>query len=194
MPVIEGNRLVTTRQRDVRLPDGRVLRVQDSGATEAPAVVFFHGTPGSRLLHESWLAAAASAGLRLLAYDRPGYGGSTSEPDRTVADAAADTAAVVDQLQVDRFAVWGASGGGPHALVCAALLPDRVVAAAAAPAAAPYDAAGLDWFAGMSERSALRFKLACAGTRRAIRDGARAVSGKPVLSLWCSTARRPSVS
>jgi pimeloyl-ACP methyl ester carboxylesterase len=55
-------------------------------------------------------------------HDRPGYGGSTPQPDRTVADAAADVAALADQLQVGRFAVWGASGGGPHALACAALL------------------------------------------------------------------------
>jgi pimeloyl-ACP methyl ester carboxylesterase len=147
----------------VRLADGRTLRIQDSGVTEAPTVVFFHGTPGSRLLHDRWLAAAAAAGLRLLAYDRPGYGGSSPQPDRSVADAAADVAAIADQLQVRRFAVWGASGGGPHALACAALLPDRVVAAAVAPSPAPYDASGLDWFAGMAETDVQRFKLALAG-------------------------------
>jgi pimeloyl-ACP methyl ester carboxylesterase len=154
---------MTTREHDVRLADGRTLRVQDSGATEAPTVVFFHGTPGCGLLHDRWLAAAAAAGLRLLAYDRPGYGGSTPQPDRTVADAAADVAALADQLQVGRFAVWGASGGGPHALACAALLPDRVVAAAVAASPAPYDAPGLDWFAGLAELHVQRFKLALAG-------------------------------
>jgi pimeloyl-ACP methyl ester carboxylesterase len=154
---------MTTREHDVRLADGRTLRIQDSGATEAPTVVFFHGTPGCGLLHDRWLAAAAAAGLRLLAYDRPGYGGSTPQPDRTVADAAADVAALADQLQVGRFAVWGASGGGPHALACAALLPDRVVAAAVAPSPAPYDASGLDWFAGLPETNLQRFKLALAG-------------------------------
>ena len=154
---------MTTRDHDVRLADGRTLRIQDSGATQAPAVVFCHGTPGSRLLHERSLAAAADAGLRLLAYDRPGCGGSTRQPDRTVADAAADVSAIADQLQLGRFAVWGASGGGPHALACAALLADRVVAAAVVASPAPYDAPGLDWFAGMAERNVQRFKLALAG-------------------------------
>jgi pimeloyl-ACP methyl ester carboxylesterase len=154
---------MTTREQAVRLADGRTLRIQDSGATEAPTVVFFHGTPGCGLLHDRWLAAAAATGLRLLAYDRPGYGGSAPQPDRSVADAAADVAAIADRLQVGRFAVWGASGGGPHALACAALLPDRVVAAAVAASPAPYDAPGLDWFAGMPEMDIQRFKLALAG-------------------------------
>jgi pimeloyl-ACP methyl ester carboxylesterase len=156
---------MTKRGHDVWLADGRTLRVQDVGATDDPTVVFCHGTPASRLLHDRWLAAATDAGLRLLAYDRPGYGGSTPKPDRSVADAA-DVAPIADQLQVDRFAVWGASGGGPHALACAALLPERVVAAAAAPSPASYDAPGLDWFAGMAETNIQRFKLALAGRDR----------------------------
>jgi pimeloyl-ACP methyl ester carboxylesterase len=154
---------MTTRDDDVRLADGRLLRIQDAGATEAPTVVFCHGTPGSRLLHDHWLNAAAAAGLRLLAYDRPGCGGATAQPDRTVADAAVDVAALADQLQLERFAVWGVSGGGPHALACAALLADRVVAAAVVASPAPYDAPGLDWFAGMADRNVQRLTLALAG-------------------------------
>jgi alpha/beta hydrolase fold len=105
---------MTTRDDDVRLADGRLLRrIQDTGATEAPTVVFCHGTPGSRLLHDHWLNAAAAAGLRLLAYDRPGCGGATAQPDRTVADAAADVAALAGQLQLERFAVWGSPAAAP---------------------------------------------------------------------------------
>ena len=107
--------MMTTREQDVRLADGRVLRVLDTGAADGQPVVVFHGTPASRRLHEAWVTAAQDAGLRLLSYDRPGYGGSPPRPGRTMADTAADVAAIADALGVDRFAVWGTSGGGPHA-------------------------------------------------------------------------------
>jgi pimeloyl-ACP methyl ester carboxylesterase len=109
------------------------------------------------------LATLTDAKIRLLSYDRPGYGGSTPQPDRTIANGAADVAAIADELGIGRFAVWGVSGGGPHALACAALLPDRVVAAAAAPTFAPYQAPGLAWFAGMAEGAAQLHKLATLG-------------------------------
>src|SRR5208282_1824181 len=68
-------------------------------------------------------------GLRLIGYDRPGYGGSTPQPGRTVADCASDVRAICAGLGIDRLAMWGVSGGGPHVLACAALLPDLVTAA-----------------------------------------------------------------
>jgi pimeloyl-ACP methyl ester carboxylesterase len=105
--------MMATHERDVRLADGRVLRVLDTGAADGQPVVVFHGTPASRRLHEVWVTAAQDAGLRLLSYDRPGYGGSPPRPGRTMADTAADVAAIAAALGVDRFAVWGTSGGGP---------------------------------------------------------------------------------
>jgi pimeloyl-ACP methyl ester carboxylesterase len=65
-------------------------------------------------------------GVRLIAFDRPGYGKSDRKPGRRVADGAEDVSEIADALGLDRFAVLGRSGGGPHALACAALLPDRV--------------------------------------------------------------------
>ena len=108
-------------------------------------------------------AVATHAGLRLLSYDRPGFGGSRAQPGRRVADAGADVAAIADQLGVDRFAVWGTAGGGPFALACAALLPDRVVAAALVSPLAPLDAPGLGWSAGMAGQVAQLHRLAAAG-------------------------------
>src|SRR4051812_15328069 len=76
------------------------------------------------------LEMAAARGMRLVTYARPGYGDSTPQPWRDVAAAAADVAELADALGIERFVTLGASGGGPHALACAALLPDRVTAVA----------------------------------------------------------------
>jgi len=105
------------------------------------------GTPGSRLLYGPHLLDAAERGIRLLSYDRPGYGGSTANPGRSIGDCADDVRTVIDALGIESCAVWGISGGGPHALACVGLLPDRVVAAATLASPAPFDAEDLDFFA-----------------------------------------------
>src|SRR5581483_155398 len=94
---------------------------------------------------------ALQNGIRLIGYDRPGYGGSTRHAGRRVADSAEDVRAIAQQLGIGRLAVWGMSMGGPHALACAALLPDLVVAAGMLASIAPYGAPGLDYFAGMGQ-------------------------------------------
>jgi pimeloyl-ACP methyl ester carboxylesterase len=118
-----------------------------------------HGTPGAGVLYSQHVSDAADRGIRLIGYDRPGYGGSTAQPGRTVADCAADVRAIAGELGIDRLGVWGISGGGPHALACAALLPDLVVAVCSLAAIAPYGAAGLDYFAGMGEENVDEIKL-----------------------------------
>src|SRR5690349_7589749 len=142
-----------TDEIDVALPDGRTLHAYASGGGdgERVAVVWHHGTPNVGAPPEPLFEQASRLGLRWVGYDRPGYGGSTPNPDRDVASAAADVTAVVDALGIDQFAVMGASGGGPHALACAALLPGRVLAAVSIAGLAPFDADGLDWFAGMGQ-------------------------------------------
>jgi pimeloyl-ACP methyl ester carboxylesterase len=145
-------------ERDLRLQDGRTLRVYDSGgadATDAFTVVWHHGSPQTGAPLEPLLAAAARRGIRLLSYGRPSYGGSSPHPGRQVASAAPDVAQLVDAAGVSRFAVMGASGGGPHALACAALLGDRVTGAVALAGLAP-PTADFDWFAGMVDAGALR--------------------------------------
>jgi pimeloyl-ACP methyl ester carboxylesterase len=88
------------------------------------------------------VADAAGRGLRLISYDRPGYGGSTPQPGRSIADCAGDVRAICAALGIDRLAMWGWSGGGAHLLACAALLPDLVVAAASLASLAPYGPKG----------------------------------------------------
>ena len=136
-------------RRAVRTPDGRILAVEDAGDPAGRPVLVHGGTPCSRHLYGPWVADAAGRGLRLIGYDRPGYGGSTPRPGYSVAGCAGDVRAICAALAIDRLAVWGISGGGPYALACAALLPELVAAAASLAGSAPYGAEGLDWFAGM---------------------------------------------
>ena len=138
-------------ERAVRTPDGRTLAVEDAGDPAGHVVLFHGGTPNSRHLYRPWVTDASGRGLRLIGYDRPGYGGSTPNPEYSVADCAGDVRAICAALEIGRLAMWGISGGGPYALACAALLPDLVVAAASLAGNAPYGVEGLDWFAGMEQ-------------------------------------------
>jgi pimeloyl-ACP methyl ester carboxylesterase len=157
------------RETDVLLPDGRVLHAYHAaGPADAAAVCWHHGTSNLGAPPEPLLTPAEQVGLRWFSFDRPGYGGSTLMPGRTVGSIAADAAAVADALEIGRLVVIGHSGGGPHALACAALLGDRVTAAVALAGPAPYDAAGLDWFAGMAPAGVASNRAAARG--RAARE------------------------
>lgn len=149
--------------RTVRLEDGRRVSVDLSGNPEGRPVFLLHGTPGSRLGPRPRGMVLYRLGIRLIAFDRPGYGHSDRLPGRRVADVAADVAAIADACGVERFAVVGRSGGGPHALACAALLPERVTRAAVLVSLAPPSAEGLDWFDGMAASNVVDFTAATAG-------------------------------
>jgi pimeloyl-ACP methyl ester carboxylesterase len=140
-------------------PDGRALCVEIAGPLSGRPVLVQGGSPNSRHLYETWIADADRHGVRLISYDRPGYGGSSPAPDHSVADGAADVRAIAEALGVGRMAVWGYSGGGPYALACAALLPDLVVGVATVGSIAPYGAPGLDYFAGMGDLNVEDVKL-----------------------------------
>jgi pimeloyl-ACP methyl ester carboxylesterase len=125
--------------------------------------VFLYGTPGTRRLSGQLIEAARNADYELLVFDRPGYAASSRRPGRRVVDVVEDVLAVTGTLGWSRFAVWGGSGGAPHALAVAAVLPDRVTACASVVGLAPFDAPGLDWFAGMSPGNVEEFRLAARG-------------------------------
>jgi pimeloyl-ACP methyl ester carboxylesterase len=145
--------------RSVALADGRSLEVHELGDPEGFPIVYHHGTPGSGTLYARW----ATPGVRLIAYDRAGYGGSARKHGRAVVDVVADITAVADALGLERFATWGLSGGGPHVLACAALCDERLVAAATLAGVGPWNAEGLDWLAGMGEGNLEEFDLVLAG-------------------------------
>lgn len=141
--------------------DGRTIRYFDTGARGASGasgtgatVLWHHGTPQTGAVIAPLADAADAAGLRVVSVTRAGYPGSAERPGRSVSDAAADALLVLDALGIDAFATVGASGGGPHALACAAIAPERVTAVGTLASLAPrWDSD--DWFAGMSSPDAL---------------------------------------
>ncbi len=146
----------SARQTTVTLPGGHLLGVAEYGPDDGFPIVGIHGTPGSRYggpppdkpdLYDR-------LGIRSICFDRPGYGLSTRRPGRAVVDAATDVAAIADSLGIDRFAVTGGSGGGPHCLAVAARLPDRVTRVACVVGVAPLGQRGLpmqEWRKGMTQ-------------------------------------------
>ncbi|MFI6100568.1 alpha/beta fold hydrolase [Lentzea sp. NPDC051213] len=157
---------------DLQLGD-RVLHVYDVGS--GVPVFWHHGTPNLGLPPEPLFRP----GVRWVSYDRPGYGSSTAVPGRTVASAAADISHIADALGIARFAVFGHSGGAPHALACAALLPDRVTAVVAGASLAPFDAAGLSWFSGMIASGEASLRAAAAGRSEKVRHEASGADYDP---------------
>lgn len=147
---------VMAMERRILDVDGHSVGWYDTGETDGPVVLWHHGTPNIGEPPEPLFALADELGVRFLGLDRPGYGGSDDVGTRSVSDVAALAAAVADAAGVERFAVMGQSGGGPHALACASLLPARVFAAVSIAGLAPLvtpegDPSGLgdDWWEGM---------------------------------------------
>lgn len=146
----------------IQTPDGRSLDVLVALGDGLP-VLYHSGTPGGAVPWPAAIAAARDAGMRLVTYSRPGYGTSSPQPGRTVADVASDSAAVLQALGIEGFLTFGWSGGGPHALACAAMLPDRCLGAATIAGAAPSTEPDLDFLAGMGDENIEEFGLAVKG-------------------------------
>ena len=148
---------------NVQTPGGRALRVWTAGVEGGTPILVHHGTPGSGILYGPWAMDALDRGIFLIGYDRAGYGASTRHPGRAIADVVADVRTIAAALGIERLLTWGVSGGGPHALACAALAPDLVAAAACLAGPAPFDAEGLDWMAGTGEANVIEDNAAIAG-------------------------------
>jgi pimeloyl-ACP methyl ester carboxylesterase len=146
----------------IRLHDGRRLDVRVSGPAGGLPLVFHHGTPGAAVPVRAIERAAHKRGLRLVTTSRPGYGDSTRQPGRNVVDVTADTEELLDFLGARRCVTAGWSGGGPHALACAARLAHTEAALVIA-GVAPFGADGLDWMAGMGEDNVNEFGAALGG-------------------------------
>lgn len=129
-----------SKTQSLILPDGRTLCYSICGqaelsptagrADQIPTVFYFHSFPGSH--HEAAAAhePAQRLGLRIVAVSRPGYGGSTNDPARSILSFSHDVVALADHLHIHRFAVMGISGGGPYVLACVHAIPAARLAGA----------------------------------------------------------------
>jgi len=155
--------------------NGHRLAFCEWGAPDGAAVFYLHGIPGSRYLRHVG-SVYGDARLRVITYDRPGYGLSDRVPARTVADTAADVAAIADHLGIPKFSVVGVSAGGVHAFAAAAGLPDRVHRCVGIKALAPYRGEGLDFFEGMDDDGASTFRAVARGDSSALAEDAAETS------------------
>lgn len=134
-----------------------------AGPEDGFPLVIHEGTPVGLDVFPQTVRTARARGLRVVMIARPGYEASTARPARKVADVADDVAAALDEIGADTFVTYGVSGGGPHALACAARLPGRCLAAASVAGVAPYQAEGLDFLAGMGPENVAEFGAALKG-------------------------------
>lgn len=154
--------MTTAQTLALDLPDGRVLDVQVSGPEDGIPFIWHHGTPGCSYQPANKTKVLAERGLRYVSYSRAGAAGSTRNKGRSVADVAADMAAIADHLGAERFLTGGGSGGGPHALATGAGLPDRVLAVLAVCCVKPF-VAQPDFLDGMGADNVEEFTLALQG-------------------------------
>ena len=150
----------------IHLSDGRELVYEQWGDPDGVPIFSLHGTPGCRLNRPPEEDKVRAAGIRLITYDRPGFGGSARHHGRQVVDCVGDVAALADALGIERFAVTGGSGGGPHALAVGARLADRVSAVHCVVGCVPYDAEGIEFFEGMDPENIKEFGWALEGEER----------------------------
>lgn len=126
----------------IRLKDNRRLSYAEYGNSDGVPVLLFHGRPGSRFLPVPEIEAAARSGIRLINPERPGYGWSDFQPDRTLLDWPDDVTALIDHLNIPKVGIIGPSAGGPYAAACAYKIPDRLTRVAIISSKAPYNAFG----------------------------------------------------
>ncbi len=127
-------------EQTITLRDGRTLAYAEYGDAKGVPAFYFHGTPGCRLEAEHLHAAAIVARVRIVAVDRPGFGGSTFLKKRQFHDWPDDIVQLAAALGFEKFAVVGLSGGGPHVAACAARIPERLTAACVISGATPREA------------------------------------------------------
>ena len=180
---------VSTTREQVRTPDGRSLDVYVAGPRDGATLLYHTGTPAAPIPFEPLVAEMAMRGVRYVAFCRPGYGSSSRREGRSVADVVDDAVAVLDHVGATTALTAGWSGGGPHALACAALLPGRITATATLAGVAPYPAEGINFLEGMGVENLEEFNAALEGPEALIPFKERARSVWSVITAdECATA------
>lgn len=146
----------------IALRDGRQLEVATMGDPSGPTVAFHHGTPGAAPQFTVFAPILEHAAVFVVMTSRAGYGPSTRLAGRDVAAVVDDTRAALDHVGRGEYVAAGWSGGGPHALACAALDAPRCRGALSIAGVAPFDA-DFDWTEGMGPENVEEFKLAREG-------------------------------
>lgn len=123
----------------LQLKDGRQMGYAEFGDLNGKPVLFFHGTPGSRLTRYPDESIATLLGVRIINIDRPGYGLSDFVPDNTLVNWTEDIIELADALKIEQFAVTGVSGGGAYALACTSEIPERITRAGVISSISPFD-------------------------------------------------------
>ena len=136
--LLENPRLNQT----ISLSDGRTLGYAEYGTAEGQPILYFHGGNGSRFEAQWFTDAATKNNIRLIAPDRPGFGLSDFQPDREMRDWANDVEELADHLGIDKFSIFGLSGGGPFVASLAYFIPERLSGAAIISGTAPSSATG----------------------------------------------------
>ena len=161
----------------------------DEGAPSGSSLlVYHHGTPAAGPLMRDLILAARASNLQAVELVRPGYGASTRQPGRSIADIVPMVLELADHLGHEQFVTLGWSGGGPHAIATAALSGGRCRAAMCLASVAPFNAAGLDFLDGMGQENLDEFGAAVAGADALEEyllnqvDDLRAVTGPDVIS------------
>ncbi len=148
MTAIRAAAATVAAGRRVELQDGRALGFAEYGDPQGTPVLYFHGTPSSRLERHPNEDIARRLGARVISVERPGYGLSDFQAGRQLLDWPKDVAALADTLGLERFAVIGYSGGGPYAAACAYAMPERLSAVTLVSSPAEISRPGV--FAGMA--------------------------------------------
>lgn len=126
----------------IELEDGRELGYATYGPADGAPLIFCHGTPGSRYTRHPDRSFLERHGIRQVTLERPGYGRSTFQAGRALLDWPEDVREATATLGYEEFAIAGISGGGPHALACAARIPDRLTAVVILNGVGPVSAPG----------------------------------------------------